>query len=356
MATRSCACFLGQEEEYRRARRALLDRFGATTDPYLAEPVGRACLLLPVTEDELRKAAALTDRAVAAKGIDTGMDLPIFSVRQGPSRVSPGPTGQRDLTDERGSVQGHGARPPPGRGHGPVTVRGRGSRRARRSQRPSSLSTGRRPRRTAAMSGYAHILRREAEALILPNLPAFLRGDYQPQDNDERLALLGICQFQGRCDAAARLYADAFAADPDLAEDLTRQCRCPGNAGGQTTCRPRGGPEHACRYPAARCAALAGCGLGKRWGQAQRRGAGALAQAGARVAARPTWPCGPRHWTAAPARPVTAKKMLTNWQADPDLAGLREFSALEKLPADEREECLALWKEVDGLLNRPADP
>src|SRR5439155_13987809 len=69
----------------------------------------------------------------------------------------------------------------------------------------------------------SHVLRREAEAMILPNLPAFLRGEYQPQDNDERLALLGICQFRGLCGAAARLYADAFAADPALAEHLTRE-------------------------------------------------------------------------------------------------------------------------------------
>ena len=46
---------------------ASLDRFGATTSAFTAEPVGRACLLLPGTEDELRKAVALTDRAVAAK-------------------------------------------------------------------------------------------------------------------------------------------------------------------------------------------------------------------------------------------------------------------------------------------------
>ena len=44
----------------------------------------------------------------------------------------------------------------------------------------------------------SHVFRREAEAMILPNLPAFLEGKYQPQDNDERLALMGICQFQGR--------------------------------------------------------------------------------------------------------------------------------------------------------------
>src|SRR5262249_60133600 len=64
-----------------------------------------------------------------------------------------------------------------------------------------------------------HVLRREAEALILPNLPAFLAGTYEPRDNDERLALLGVCQFRNRTHALARLYAHAFAAAPPPAGD-----------------------------------------------------------------------------------------------------------------------------------------
>jgi serine/threonine-protein kinase len=65
-----------------------------------------------------------------------------------------------------------------------------------------------------ATAWVSHVLRREAEALILPNLPAFLRGEYEPQDNDERLALAGTCQSQGRYHAAARLYAEAFTSLP----------------------------------------------------------------------------------------------------------------------------------------------
>ncbi len=59
--------FLGQEGEYRRIRRALLDRFGASTDLQTAERTGRACLLLPGTAEELQKAEALIDRALAGK-------------------------------------------------------------------------------------------------------------------------------------------------------------------------------------------------------------------------------------------------------------------------------------------------
>src|SRR5262249_53566182 len=57
--------FLGREDEYRRARRDLLARFGITVDPYVAERTGRTCLLLPATGDELRQAVALTRRAAA---------------------------------------------------------------------------------------------------------------------------------------------------------------------------------------------------------------------------------------------------------------------------------------------------
>ncbi len=59
--------FLGREDDYRRARRDLLTRFGATTEPFVAERAGRACLLLPGTDDELRQAVALAGRAVAER-------------------------------------------------------------------------------------------------------------------------------------------------------------------------------------------------------------------------------------------------------------------------------------------------
>ena len=59
--------YLGRDDEYRRARRLLLDRFGGLTDPHLCERTGRACLLLPVSGDELLRATALVDRAWASE-------------------------------------------------------------------------------------------------------------------------------------------------------------------------------------------------------------------------------------------------------------------------------------------------
>src|SRR5205807_1726532 len=175
-----------------------------------------------------------------------------------------------------------------------------------------------------------HVLRREAEAMIFPNTAAFLEGKYQPQDNVERLALLGVCRFKNLHLAAARLYADAFAADPKLADatDVSH------------------------RYNAACAAALVGCG--------EARDGGALSDA-----ERARWRKQAHAWLQAdlmvwaktldsgsqPAR-VLAKKMLTQWQADSDLAGLRKSRAMDKLYADERRECLTLWQEVTNLLKR----
>jgi hypothetical protein len=41
---------------------------------------------------------------------------------------------------------------------------------------------------------------------------------------------------------------------------------------------------------------------------------------------------------------------LVHWKGDPDLAGIRDATALGSLPADEQDACRALWAEVDALL------
>jgi hypothetical protein len=46
---------------------------------------------------------------------------------------------------------------------------------------------------------------------------------------------------------------------------------------------------------------------------------------------------------------------LTHWRADPDLAGVRDKPALDKLPDAERMAWRKLWAEVDGLLKRVGD-
>jgi serine/threonine-protein kinase len=106
------------------------------------------------------------------------------------------------------------------------------------------------------------------------------------------------------------------------------------------------------RYRAARYAALAGCGLGKD-------------SAKLSVAEQAQWRRKALEWLRTDLVVLSntlnsglrpdgdiAKEMLTLWQDEPDLAGLREPAGLERLAEDERKGCLALWAEVGAVLAR----
>ena len=265
----------------------------------MAERDGLACLLLPASPEELGRAVALVDQAVATgpkffpgtawlqfvKGLAT--------YRQGrPQQAVPLLEESADLLASRPGPRLALAMAQFQSGH-PAEAR-------------NTLAAAIRaynwmePQADHPTAWVSHVLRREAEALVLPNLPAFLRGAYEPRENDERLAFVGACQFQGRYHTTARLYAEAFTADPHLADNLTTECRYRSTEEEPFYERVESVNTEA-RYLAARCAALAACGLG-------RDAAGLSRAERARCASRrasgcrPTWPCGGRRWTTAPIR------------------------------------------------------
>jgi serine/threonine-protein kinase len=343
--------FLGQQAEYCRARRALLEHFGSGSSPYIAEPVGRACLLLAGTEAEQRKAAALTDRAVAAKGSTPDWIYRYFLFAKGLAEYRQGrPASAISLMEgEAGTVLGPAPRLV-------LAMAQHGEGHKKQALKTLALAIVGFDWNSAQADNrgvwIAHILRREAEGVILADVPAFLGGEYQPRENDERLALLGICEYQGRCRAAARLFADALAADPGLAGRLTSECRSRAALGDKQPVSRVEELAAGCRYPAARCAAVAGCGLGAD---------GATLTA----AERTHWRNQARDWlradlavwntsldTGSRAARVMVRRILTHWQADPDLAGVRDPSALDRWPTTERMVWLALWNDVASALNR----
>ena len=61
-------------------------------------------------------------------------------------------------------------------------------------------------------------------------------------------------------------------------------------------------------------------------------------------------------WNLALDRDLVATRSpvqrVAMWRGDPDLSGLFEPSKLEKLPPDERKDCLALSNEIGGVLAR----
>jgi serine/threonine-protein kinase len=343
--------FLGQPAEYRRIRRALLNQFGASRDPYVTESVGRACLLLPATEDDLRKATALTDCAVAAKASTADWIYRYFLFAKGLAEYR---SGRYDAAISLMEGQARAVMGPCPRLITAMSQYCRGEKKPARKTLAMAVSSvdwgaSQADNRDVMV---CHILRREAECLILPGLPAFLRGEYQPQDNDERLAMVGACQFQGRYSSAANLYEAAFASEPAVEEHLIADCRSRAAHAGEQSFGRVEELSTQCRYPAAKCAALAGCGAGE---DGADRG----------EAERTHWRSLARRWLRADlviwakmrdglsgAECNLAKKKLVAWQTDPDLAGLREPDRLKTLPAAEREECLAFWKDVSSALKR----
>ena len=167
-----------------------------------------------------------------------------------------------------------------------------------------------------------------------PRLPAILRGEIKPAEVSECLRWVELCRFKKQYACAARLYADAFVAQQQLADDL--------------------GSGH--RYNAACAATLAGCGRGEDAAQLTET-------------ERTRWRAQARQWlrtdlTAwgkvldhAPAKARDQLRgMVAHWLDDPDLTGVRDKEDLARLPEEEHKEWVRFWFEVDALLRRGSSP
>jgi eukaryotic-like serine/threonine-protein kinase len=322
--------FLGRRDDYLRARQALLAAFESTADPSVAERVARACLLLPMEGEELQKAVALAERAVAVDPSRYGLLYSMFQFAKGLAEYREGKFSQAIATMRGGAAQINW--PGPGLVLAMALHQSGQELSARRALATAMLSHDWRPSRIFDQNDWAfHAIRREAEQMILPDLQAFLAGKHQPRDNDERLALLGLCQATNRTGELARLYADAFADSPQLAND------------------PRDGH----RYRAACAAAQAGTG----------KGAGAVHIT---LEDRRHWRDQARIWLEADLAEWKklgnaggemnrkVRQELNGWLTNADFAGLRDPVALMAYSAEERNEWLGLWEKIRVILNRPA--
>jgi serine/threonine protein kinase len=175
---------------------------------------------------------------------------------------------------------------------------------------------------------------KEARALLSaprePRLPAVLRGEDHPADNAERLAFARIAYDQKLFAAAARLWAEALAGEPKLADDRQAQhrynaaCAAALAAAGQGQDEPP--PDDAARAKLRRQALD--------WLRAELAAWGKLLES-----------------TPPQARP-TVRQTLSHWQKDADLAGVRDQAALDKLSAEERKAFAQLWSDVAELLKK----
>jgi hypothetical protein len=164
-------------------------------------------------------------------------------------------------------------------------------------------------------------------------LIAVLQGQAQPKDAGEHLDLAWVAlrPSKGQYAAAARLYAEAFAAK-DARADLLAHHRY--HAACASALAAAGKGEGAAKLPDKERVRLRGQALD--WLKADLTAWGKLAEGPAEQRLR-------------------VRQALTRWRADPDLTGVRDKDALAKLPEDERAKWQQLWGEVDGLLERVGD-
>jgi tetratricopeptide (TPR) repeat protein len=165
-------------------------------------------------------------------------------------------------------------------------------------------------------------------------LPAVLRGEAQPADAQERLGLADVCFFKQHYVTAARFFAEAFADDARLADDLW--------AGR--------------RYRGACSSARAAAGQGQDASRLDEEEKGRLRRQA-------------REWleadlvsmrkVVAGGRPMDlsdVRGQLERWQRDAALAGVRDAEALARLGADERASWQQFWRDVDELRAEAHEP
>jgi serine/threonine protein kinase/Flp pilus assembly protein TadD len=164
----------------------------------------------------------------------------------------------------------------------------------------------------------------ERQIELESKLPAILTGDAQPASAAERVEYAAIATAKKRFTSAARLYEEAFAAEPDLATDVFsyRRFDAAGTAARvgnpQDLDRPRPTEEERTRW---REKAM-------EWLQADLK---VLEQEGKSPSAR-------------------ARKWLLLLQRTPEFSALREEAEIERFPDAEQLNYRKFWDEVRAFL------
>ncbi len=173
---------------------------------------------------------------------------------------------------------------------------------------------------------------RDCERLVAldAKLPAILRGEAQPANAAERLTLAEMCHDKELRGAEARFWSEAFHADPNLADDMQAQSR----------------------YRAACSAVLGGCGNSK-----DDPPLSETARARLRQQALNWLKADLAFWAKQVDRGsaqsnVSVKQTLQHWKTDPDLAGIRDHEALNRLHEEEKKALSAFWIEVNSMIKR----
>ncbi len=206
----SCCLYIGNQKAYEQARRELLKRFGKTYNNWIVgERTSVACLLAPPSPDELRITSASRRAA---------WSLPQASRRTRATLTFDLSRAWRRIawvnTKPQSPLLSEAAEKLPNRSAPLLVLAMAEFRSGSKTDALNSLSLAVRISDWSPTNAdnqviwVGHVLRHEAEDLILPNLPAFRQGEISAEaTRTSALALLGTCQDQSRWKTAAQLCA-----------------------------------------------------------------------------------------------------------------------------------------------------
>jgi serine/threonine-protein kinase len=323
--------FAGSGPDYRATCAAMLDRFASTTTAETMQQIARTCLLLPASEEnsaDLERATVLVDRALAAKST-TSWDYPYYLFVKALADYR-----NRDVVGALKLADGAASRvmgPCPklivamalkDKGQSADAVRALAGAVVKFDWRPGSADS--------RDLWIYHILRREAQSKILPDLQALASGSRQPLDNDQRMILVAACQFErlnGRC---AQTFSEAFEAEPDLMQNRHLD---PGFVLACASCalavsRNGADPPDPSTFDRARLPRQA-C----RWLQSELENT-------------------MLHLPANAAGRDWVRREFISWKQDQGLADLRDPARLDSVAPDLSGECAAFWKSLDDAIAR----
>jgi tetratricopeptide (TPR) repeat protein len=165
-------------------------------------------------------------------------------------------------------------------------------------------------------------------------LPAILEGKEKPADAERvKLALLCVQPYKRLYAAAARFYAEALDAEPELSKD----------------------PANGVRYNAACAAALAAAGKGNDANKLEEKERARLRQQAREWLTDDLALWSKQADNQNPKAREAVHQQMKHWQTDDDLAGVRDRDALDKLPEAERDAWRKLWDDVAAVLAKAGD-
>ena len=172
---------------------------------------------------------------------------------------------------------------------------------------------------------------REAERLVEleAKLPKILEGKAKPAKATEQIEMAQVCSRTQRHAAAARFFAEAFAAQPKGA----------------------GEPE-AHRYSAACAAARAGCGHGLDAAKLDDQERSRLRRLALTWLHDELVYYGRQLEGNLEKTAPLVRERLGQWQREPAFAGVRATASLAKLPEEERRPWQELWEEVEASIGK----